>query len=178
MINLVGAMSEEGIVYFELLNEDGKKKTGTTLTAICNFLVWLQDHLNAGSIIVMDNTWIHGGDDFERVQNLLKESSKKIEIEFLPKYSPFLNPIELAFNIIKTKVKHSNIRSRSDLAESIREAIREKMTPDVCHKSFLHCQKFYSNCSHMQPITGNIIKDPENFFQVPSDNLSKLFFSL
>ena len=109
MINLIRARSEEGIVYFELLNEDGKKKTGTTSTNICDFLVRLQDHLDSGSIIVMDNAWIHGGDDFERVQNLLKESSKKIEIEFLPKYSPFLNLIKLAFNIIKIKVKHSNI---------------------------------------------------------------------
>ncbi|KNZ45362.1 hypothetical protein VP01_81g5 [Puccinia sorghi] len=67
-------------------------KTGTTATNRCNFLVRLQDH-SAESIIVMDNTRIHGGDNFERVRNLLKESSKKIKIKFLPKYSPFLNPL-------------------------------------------------------------------------------------
>ncbi|KNZ54124.1 hypothetical protein VP01_3036g1 [Puccinia sorghi] len=33
----------------------------------------------------------------------------KIKIEFLPKYSPFLNPINLAFNIIKINVKHKDI---------------------------------------------------------------------
>ncbi|KNZ56360.1 hypothetical protein VP01_2422g4 [Puccinia sorghi] len=37
MINLVGAMSEEGIIYFELLNKDEKKKTGTTLNDIWEF---------------------------------------------------------------------------------------------------------------------------------------------
>ncbi|KNZ51341.1 hypothetical protein VP01_3997g2 [Puccinia sorghi] len=58
-------------------------------------------HWHAESIIVMDNAWIHGGDNLERVWNLLKEASKKIEIEFLPKYLLFLNPINLAFNIIK-----------------------------------------------------------------------------
>ena len=167
MINLVGAMSEEGMIYFELLNEDGKKKTGTTATDICKFLVRLQDHCPTELVIVMYNTRIHGGEDFERVCNLLKESLKKIDIEFLPKYSPFLNPIELAFNIIKIDVKHKDIRSRPELAAAIRESITSKMTLEICSKSFLHCQKFYSSCSHMQPITGNIIKDPENFFQVP-----------
>ena len=115
----------------------------------------------------MDNARIHGGEDFERVRSLIKESAKKLKIEFLPKYSLFLNPIELAFNIIKTHVKHTKIRLRSDLAQAIRLAISEKMTPEICQKSFLHCQKFYQTCTHMQPITGNIIKDPENFFQVP-----------
>jgi transposase len=167
MINLLGAMSEEGMIYFELLNEDGKKKTGTSAIDICNFLIWLKDHCPDGSIIVMDNARIHGGDDFEKVRSLLIKSTKKIAIKFLPKYSPFLNPIELAFNIIKTHVRHTAIKSRSELAAAIREAISTKMTPEVCQKSFLHCQKFYSSCTHMQPITGNIIKDPENFFQVP-----------
>ncbi|KNZ50023.1 hypothetical protein VP01_463g11 [Puccinia sorghi] len=37
--NLVGAMSEDGMIYFELLNKDRKQKTGTTATDICNFLV-------------------------------------------------------------------------------------------------------------------------------------------
>ncbi|KNZ53369.1 putative signal peptide protein [Puccinia sorghi] len=90
MINLFGAMSEEGMIYFELLNEDGKKKTGTILTDI----------------------W----EDFNRIQMLLKESSKKIGIDFLPKYSPFLNPIELVFNIIKIDVKqsgHARVKTRT-----------------------------------------------------------------
>ncbi|KNZ58025.1 hypothetical protein VP01_2012g2, partial [Puccinia sorghi] len=107
-------------------------------------------HCPTESIIVMDNTRIHGGEYFDCIQMLLKESSKKIGIDFLPKYSPFLNPIKLVFNIIKIDVKHKEIQSRSGLAEAIRESINDKMTP----------------CSHMQPITGNIIKDPEFFLQV------------
>ncbi|WAR55341.1 hypothetical protein PtB15_6B80 [Puccinia triticina] len=158
MINLIGAMSEEGMPYYELLNKDGKKRLEQLHSTY--------DHCSTGSIIVMDNAKIHGGEDFERVRNLLKELDKKIEIEFLPKYSPFLNPIELAFNIIKINVKHKEIKSRSDLSKTIRKAISQKMTPKICHKSFLHCQKFYSSCTHMQPITGNIIKDPEKKFQV------------
>ena len=65
----------------------------------------------------MDNTPIHAGEDFERV--LIKESAKKLETKFLPKYLPFLNPIELAFNILKTHIKHTNILLQLDLAQAI-----------------------------------------------------------
>ncbi|KNZ62335.1 hypothetical protein VP01_1283g9 [Puccinia sorghi] len=117
---------------------DGNKKTGPTANHICNFLLHLQDHCPPGSIIIMDNTPIHGGDDFEHVQLLIKESAKNLEMEFLPRYSLF------------------------------------KLTPKICQKGFLHCQKgflhfhkIYPTCTYMQPITENVIKDPENFFQVP-----------
>ncbi|KNZ48995.1 hypothetical protein VP01_526g3 [Puccinia sorghi] len=42
--------------------------------------------------------------------------SKKINIEFLLKYSPFLNPMELAFNIIKIN----------------RDSMNNKMTSEIC----------------------------------------------
>ncbi|KNZ48947.1 hypothetical protein VP01_5309g2, partial [Puccinia sorghi] len=144
----------------------GKKKTGTTSTNICNFLVLLQDHCPTESTIVMDKTRIHGGEDFDRIQMLLKQSLKKIGTEFLPEFLLFLNPIKLAFNMIKIDVKHKEIQSQSGLAEAIQASINYKMTPEIFSKSFLHCQKFYSSCSHMQPITGNIIKDPEKKNQV------------
>ncbi|KNZ44528.1 hypothetical protein VP01_9072g1, partial [Puccinia sorghi] len=89
----------------------------------------------------------------------------KIEIKFLPKYLPFLNPIELDFNISKIDVKHKDIQSQHELAEAIWDTIHGKMTPEICSKSFLNCQKFYLIFSHMQPITGNIIKDPKFFIQ-------------
>ncbi|KNZ51345.1 hypothetical protein VP01_3992g2 [Puccinia sorghi] len=129
-----------------------KKKTGTTSIYICKFLVCLQDHCPAQSIIIMDNTRIHGRDNFQQVKNLLKESTKKINIEFLPKYSLLLNKIELALNIIMTQIKYKEIKSQSKMAEGILQAIRIKMTPEICSKSFQHCKKFYSSCTHMQPI--------------------------
>ncbi|KNZ45370.1 hypothetical protein VP01_819g1 [Puccinia sorghi] len=104
--------------------------------------------------------------NFDHIQMLLKESLKEIGIELLPKYSPVLNPIKLATNIIKIDVQPKENQSRSGSAEAIRESINDKMTPEICSKSFLHCQKFYSSCSRMQPITGNIIKDPEKKNQV------------
>ncbi|KNZ48443.1 hypothetical protein VP01_5669g1 [Puccinia sorghi] len=103
-------------------------------------------------------------------QNLVKESTKKINIEFLPKYSPFLNPIELSFNISKIEITHKEINSHSKLSEGIHQAISHKLTSGIGSKSFQHCQKFYS--THIQQITRKIIKDPENFVLFPSDNVS------
>ncbi|KNZ55946.1 hypothetical protein VP01_2539g4 [Puccinia sorghi] len=88
---LIYFFSIGGFIYFELLNKDGKKKTGTTSIDICNFLVRLQDHCPAESIIIMDNTRIHCGYNFEQVKDLLKESTNKITIEFLPKRNPSSN---------------------------------------------------------------------------------------
>ncbi|KNZ57933.1 hypothetical protein VP01_2039g6 [Puccinia sorghi] len=74
---------------------------------------------SATSSAIMDNTPIHGGEDLERVQSLIKESAKKLERKFLPKYSPFLNTIELALKVLKTHFKHTKICSRLDLAQAI-----------------------------------------------------------
>ncbi|KNZ54621.1 hypothetical protein VP01_289g3 [Puccinia sorghi] len=205
------------------------------------------------------------------------EPTKKIDIKFLPKSLPFLNPIELEFNIIKTEIKlqskiaeaiHQSIsnnmtselykrsekrayhlvnrdvkKEKSDcfLANKNREVGGEEQTERVsrkerirrgdelrreveidlgkgrldfehelnprclssssgrvrfgnlrmrdkefsehsrgtqCVNHFNTAQKFYSSCNHMQPITGKIIKDPENFFQVPSFNMTLFFFFL
>ena len=82
----------------------------------------------------MDNTRIHCGEEFETVQSLLIKLTQKIAIDLLPKYFPFLNPIELAFKIIKIYVKHMEIKLQTKLAEEICKAISTKMTPEICQK--------------------------------------------
>ncbi|KNF03653.1 hypothetical protein PSTG_03174 [Puccinia striiformis f. sp. tritici PST-78] len=55
------------------------------------------------SIIIMDNAPVHQGKRFKEVIGSL-EASKSIKIEFLPPYSPFLNPIKYSFHSIKAYV--------------------------------------------------------------------------
>ncbi|KNZ44635.1 hypothetical protein VP01_8972g1 [Puccinia sorghi] len=86
LINLIGTISEGGMIYMP----------SRSLSSPVNYYHGKNQ----------DSLW--GG--FERVKKLLKESTKKINIQFLPKYLPFLNPIELAFNIIKTQIKHKEIK--------------------------------------------------------------------
>ncbi|KNZ61675.1 hypothetical protein VP01_1371g4 [Puccinia sorghi] len=131
-----------------------KKRRGRRFENKCKRFDHKCYHCPTESIIVMDNAQIHGGEDFDCIQTLLKESLKKIGIEFLPKL-PFLNPIKLVFNIIKIDVKHKKIQSKSGLAEAIWESINDKMTPEICSKSFLH---FAHTCSQLLATLSRIQK--------------------
>lgn len=68
------------------------------------FEVKLLPQLHAGQVVVMDNASIHRSD---LVKQLCIE--RGVQLEFLPPYSPDLNPIEESFNALKQWVK-GNIR--------------------------------------------------------------------
>jgi transposase len=65
---------------------------------------WMRDkvlpQLRPGQIVVMDNATIHHSPEISRM--LYKAG---IELEYLPPYSPDLNPIEQSFNTLKLWVK-------------------------------------------------------------------------
>lgn len=68
------------------------------------FCAWLAEdvlpQLLEGSILIMDNASIHrAAEVYELV------ASHGCELEFLPPYSPDLNPIELSFAILKAWIK-------------------------------------------------------------------------
>jgi transposase InsO family protein len=78
--------------------------------------------LHAGQIVVMDNASIHRSD-------LVKQLclTHGIQLEYLPPYSPDLNPIEESFNALKLWVKH-NIRMAyvfRDFGAFMEHALRE-----------------------------------------------------
>ena len=99
-VTLIGALSAEGFVYHKLLNANGTKSKGIGADEFCLFLGSLGARLLSESVIIMDNTLIHQGTRFKEVCKSLK-TSKSITIEFLPPFSPFLNPIEYSFHSIK-----------------------------------------------------------------------------
>ena len=55
----------------------------------------------SSTICILDNCRVHKRDD------LTKLLQPNHEIKFLPPYSPFFNPIENCFNVIKQKVRSS-----------------------------------------------------------------------
>ena len=103
-ITLIGALSEEGFEYHELLNADNTKAKGVGADDFCLFLGSLGARLPNESIIIMDNAPIHQGDRFNEVKQSL-DDSKSIKVEFLPPYSLFLNPIKYLFHSIKAFVQ-------------------------------------------------------------------------
>jgi transposase len=64
------------------------------------FEEWFEEkvlpQLQPGQIVIMDNASIHGSD---LVAQLYQDAG--IQLEYLPLYSPDLNPIEDSFNVLK-----------------------------------------------------------------------------
>jgi transposase len=158
-VTLIGAISETGYVYHKILNADGKKTTGVGADDFCLFLNSLGSGLCNDSIIIIDNAPIHRGEQFKEVVEQL-EKSKGISIEFLPPYSPFLNPIEYLFHSIRTHVCSKAPQHQAALVAEVKTGIETVITPEKSKKFFDRCKKFYCSCLKMQPITGNILTSP------------------
>jgi transposase len=73
--------------------------------------------------LVVDNLKVHHG---KLVQAWLKEQSKKIELFFLPPYSPELNPDEYLNNIIKNKMQSlPQARSQDELNSNVQRILKQ-----------------------------------------------------
>ncbi|EFP83471.1 uncharacterized protein PGTG_08657 [Puccinia graminis f. sp. tritici CRL 75-36-700-3] len=155
-ITLIGALSVEGFDYYELLNANNTKAKGVGADEFCLFLGSLGACLPNEAIIIMDNAPIHQGDRFEEVIKSL-DASKSIKVEFLPPYSPFLNPIEYSFHSIKSYVRSKEPPNRMALVDEIKKGIQESITPEKSQHFFAHCQRLYRPCADFQQITGPVL---------------------
>jgi len=158
-VTLIGALSEDGFVYHELLNADNTMAKGVGADQFCLFLGSLGSRLPDNAIIIMDNAPIHQGERFNEVKASLN-SSKSISIELLPPYSPFLNPIEYSFHLIKAYVRSKQPPNRTALVAEIKNAVNEAITPQKSKNYFLHCRRLYRPCTEMQEITGPLLTPP------------------
>ena len=88
-VTLIMAMSEEGIVHHAI--ELGSVNTRNFINFLTDLLL-----LEQTPVVVMDNVPFHHG---KEVSNAIHEHGH--EIMHTPPYSPFLNPIEDLFHLIK-----------------------------------------------------------------------------
>ena len=109
------------------------------------FVDFIRDHLlpvmqpfpAERSVVIMDNCAIHHS---EAVQLLCLEAG--VRLEFLPPYSPWLNPIEKTFSVLKAW-----LRAREDELEVnmgqlglyIMQAGQDAITPDIAKAEFQSC---------------------------------------
>jgi transposase len=101
-------------------------------------------NLPMGKHIVMDNATIHHC----VAKNVLEKlklptvaetaNDRKQILQYLPPYSPQLNPAELCFNCLRTYVNHVRPRSAFDVQKTIECGLRS-MTPSMLHGFFVHC---------------------------------------
>jgi len=93
-----------------------------------------------GDILLMDNSSIHFAKDIHNTLMAML-TSQNIRLEFLPQYSPELNPCELVF----AKVKHivRNIRSENNFLPDVEAAMSTVTTSDIFNFYIIDCKLEY-----------------------------------
>jgi transposase len=118
--------------------------TGLTAPAVfdgpidgASFLAYIEQvlapTLRAGDIVIMDNLSCHKSPAVRRAIEDVGAS-----LWFLPKYSPDLNPIELAFAKLKAILRKARCRTNDVLWATIGACLR-RFEPAECRNYFRHC---------------------------------------
>lgn len=89
--------------------------------------------LRAGQVVVMDNLSAHKQ---ERVRELIE--ARGCQLQYLPPYSPDLNPIESAWSKVKTHLRALKARSQEALEAGVSTALRT-ITAQDARGYFGHC---------------------------------------
>ena len=89
--------------------------------------------LRAGQVVVMDNLSAHKQ---ERVRELIE--ARGCQLQYLPPYSPDLNPIEPAWSKVKTHLRALKARTQEALEAGVSAALKTITAQDACGY-FGHC---------------------------------------
>eukprot|EP01114_Cavostelium_apophysatum_P013412 TRINITY_DN3246_c0_g1_i2.p1 TRINITY_DN3246_c0_g1~~TRINITY_DN3246_c0_g1_i2.p1 ORF type:complete len:312 (-),score=53.44 TRINITY_DN3246_c0_g1_i2:52-987(-) len=155
-ISLIAALSEHGYAHYELFNHLGDKKRGVQADDFRSFLYNLAPKIPCDSLLILDNCKIHHAELLDEAWRVLK-NTYGIDHIFLPPYSPFLNPIELSFNVLKADVASKEFMNRDELLTAIRRSIPAVVTEENSRAWFQHCVQFYQQIGIGLPFTGKIL---------------------
>lgn len=92
-INVIGLMNRRNEVYYEIIKDKIESKD------VIKFLDEFSNNLSQKTVVVLDQASIHTSDSF--LEKLEEWKQKKLEIFWLPTYSPKLNLIEILWKFIK-----------------------------------------------------------------------------
>jgi len=89
--------------------------------------------LQPGDMVVMDNLAVH------KVAGITESiTARGARVEYLPPYSPDLNPIEKCWAKLKTALRQAKARTREALEEALTLALQTISAADA-HAWFTHC---------------------------------------
>ncbi len=94
----------------------------------------LVPELREGDIVIMDNLSSHKS---PRIRTLIESAGARLQ--FLPPYSPDLNPIEMIFSKIKQALRSMACRTR-DALWSAMQGVLDRVTPSDAINCFRHCR--------------------------------------
>ena len=104
--NMLSAVSAQGLCRFMLV--EGR----VTATVFCAFLRRLLHGMTRKIVLIVDG---HPAHKAKRVQQFVAQQAGQVELHFLPPYSPDLNPDELAWAHVKTKLGRGAARTKVEL---------------------------------------------------------------
>ena len=93
----------------------------------------LVPELRPGDVVILDNLSSHKS---ARARQLIE--SRGAHLEFLPPYSPDLNPIEMVFSKIKQLLRSLACRTREALWSAM-QSVLDAVTPSDAANCFRHC---------------------------------------
>lgn len=89
--------------------------------------------LRAGAVVLLDNLNVHKSETARRAIE-----AQGARLEFLPPYSPDLNPIEKCWAKVKTVLRRLKARTFDELVEALNLAF-QSITPEDARAWFEHC---------------------------------------
>ncbi|WP_277058424.1 IS630 family transposase [Trichlorobacter lovleyi] len=102
-INMISAISNQGRVRFMFYRDNMNSKR------LITFMNRLTKDVGRKVYLILDNLRVHHS---ELVKKWLEKHKDKIEVFYLPSYSPELNPDEYLNNSLKGRV-HSGVRAKN-----------------------------------------------------------------
>ncbi len=112
-----------------------------------------------GCLLIMDNCRIHHANNLIALWEMAL-STYNIRPLFLPPYSPFINPIEYAFNDIKERVKSETFYNRGELSNIIDRHFN--ITPEKAKSFFNKASSYYPDLLTGLPFSGTIMNPLNN----------------
>lgn len=110
-INMISGVSNRGLVRFMCYT------SSMTQSKFILFLARLADSVDGPVIVITDNLSVHHG---KKVKAWLEETDREIELEFIPSYSPELNPDEYLNRDLK---KNVNARKMPETVSELKKNV-------------------------------------------------------
>lgn len=150
-LTMLVLISRSKVIYYKFVISNNKKR-GVNADDFRLFLIDIGPKRSKESLLILDNAKIHHANSVEENYRAL-QSMYGIETEFLPPYSPFLNPVELLFSKIKNHVRRESFANIDELRAKIEEAI-EMVTAEDLEGFYRHVDRYQGYAATGLPFIG------------------------
>jgi transposase len=122
-VNMISAITSKGKMKF--MTYSGKMKA----PVFCEFLKRLIHNASKKIFLILDRHPVHRS---SQVKTFVQSTKGKLRLFYLPPYSPELNPDELVWNNVKSKIGRSSIKGPDDFQEKVRYYLKSlQRNPEI-----------------------------------------------